>query len=139
MDVTIARAPALPSELAATLAALRRRRRFAVDRLLRAKVAALCAYLAASRVGGCVVGVSGGVDSAVTLGLLRQVADAPGSPLRRLVAVLAPVFSADGATNQDVALRRGRAVAEAFAAEIVEADLSASQAAVKEAVDRGFG
>ncbi|MCA9657281.1 MAG: NAD(+) synthase, partial [Myxococcales bacterium] len=139
MDVTIARGVALPTELAATLAKLRARRRFVAERLIAAKVAALNAYLAASRVGGCVVGVSGGVDSAVTLGLLRRAADAPGSPIRRLIAVLAPVFSADGATNQDVALARGRAVAEAFAAEIVEADLTASQAAVKAAVDRGFG
>ncbi len=129
----------LPAGLQASLLRLRRRRRFDVERCIAAKVAILNSYLRRSGVSGCVVGVSGGVDSALTLALLRRAADQPGSPIRRLVAVLAPIFAPRGATNQQIALERGREVAAAFSAERAEVDLTASQRAVKSAVDGGMG
>ncbi len=129
----------LPAELAESLALLRKHRRFDVDRTIAAKVAILNSYLRRSGVQACVVGVSGGVDSALTLGLLRRAADTPGSPIRRLVAVLAPLDIREGVSNQDIALRRGLEVSTYFNAEIVEADLGASHDALKSAVDRGFG
>lgn len=133
------RPSALPPELSATLGLLRARRAFEPGRILAAKVAALEAYLRASGVSGAVVGVSGGVDSAVTLGILRRVADRPRSPLRRLVAALVPVFSPTGATGQERALARGREVAAAFGAEARVLDLTLGQAALEASVDRGMG
>ena len=133
------RPTALPPDLAATLAALRARRAFDPERALAAKVAALDHYLRCSGIAAAVVGVSGGVDSALTLALLRRVADRPRSPLRRLVAALIPIRSPAGATGQDAALARGREVAAAFAAEVAVIDLSQGQAALKAAVDAGLG
>ncbi len=91
-----------------SLQALRRRRGFDVERCVEAKVALLNAYLTESGLKACVVGVSGGVDSAVTLGLACRAAAQPGSPIREVVAALIPMFVSDGATNQDIALARGR-------------------------------
>ena len=139
MEPTSSSTRLLPVGLRASLEQLRERRRFDVDRCIAAKVAIINSYLGRSGVSGCVVGVSGGVDSAVTLALLRRAADLPGSPIRRLVAVLAPIFSRRGATNQQIALERGREVAAAFSAERAEVDLTASQRAVKDAVDHGLG
>ena len=139
MEPTSSSTSPLPAGLRASLEQIRQRRRFDVDRCIAAKVAIINSYLGRSGVSGCVVGVSGGVDSAITLALLRRAADEPGSPIRRLVAVLAPIFSPNGATNQQIALERGREVAAAFSAEPAEVDLTASQRAVKDAVDRGLG
>jgi NAD+ synthetase len=131
--------PVLPAGLRATLLELRARRRFAAERYVEAKVALVRAYLSRSEVNAAVVGVSGGVDSAVVLGLLQAVARAPGSPLRRVVGVLAPVFSEPGATNQAAARERGRTVIAAFQAEAVDVDLTDAHAAVGRAVERGIG
>jgi NAD+ synthase (glutamine-hydrolysing) len=39
----------------------------------------------------CVVNLSGGVDSAVTLGLMKRAASMPGSPIERVLAVAQPI------------------------------------------------
>lgn len=132
-------APDLHPELAALLAELRRRRGFAAERCVQAKVSLLNTYMAGTGLRACVVGVSGGVDSAVTLALACEAARAPGSPIQRVVAALLPMFVADGATNQELALARGKEVAERFAAQVVTVDLSAGHVAVKRAVDDALG
>lgn len=131
--------PALHPDLTRALQALRRRRGFDVERCVEAKAALLNAYLTESGLKACVVGVSGGVDSAVTLGLACRAAAQPGSPIREVVAALMPMFVSDGATNQDIALSRGREVAARFGARCVTVDLSSSHGAVKGAVDAALG
>ncbi|MBL9103762.1 MAG: NAD(+) synthase [Myxococcales bacterium] len=123
-------------QLAATLAALRARRGFDAGRCVQAKVALLLRYFEQSSLRAAVVGVSGGVDSAVVLGLLARAAAAEGSPIRRVVAVLAPYTAIpQGASNQAAATARGREVARAFAAECVELDLSAAHAVLKSSIE----
>ncbi|MCB9570343.1 MAG: NAD(+) synthase, partial [Myxococcales bacterium] len=133
------RRAALPPELQRTLDELRRRRRFDVDTWLAAKIALLGAYLERSGIRAAVVGVSGGVDSALALALLRRIADATEGSLERLIAVLAPIHVDAGATNQDRALARGREVAGAFGAEVVEVELGDAHRAVKAATDAALG
>lgn len=125
-------------ELCDTLALLRARRGFRAPLYVRAKAELLNAYLRDSGVAACVVGVSGGVDSAVTLGLVAAAARADGSPIRRVVAALVPIFG-EGATHQHDALARGREVAAACGAEVMELDLSGPTAALRQAVERGAG
>lgn len=127
----------LHPELAAALADVRRRRWDAIGswtRLLDAKTALLNDYLAHHGLDACVVAVSGGVDSAVVLGLVARAAAAAGSPIRRIVALLLPIHGI-GATGQDLATQRGRAVCAAFGVELVLIDLSAARDATKSAVD----
>ncbi|MEO5729362.1 MAG: NAD(+) synthase, partial [Byssovorax sp.] len=131
--------PALHPDLARALQALRRRRGFEVGRCMEAKTTLLNAYLTESGLQACVVGVSGGVDSAVTLGLVCRAAEQPGSPIRKVVAALMPLFVSDGATNQDIALARGREVAERFGAQAITVDLSSGHGSVKSAVDEALG
>lgn len=124
----------------ATLAELRARRGFAAERCIAAKVALIVRYFKKARLTTAVVGVSGGVDSAVVLGLLTRAAQAPGSPVRRVVGVLAPYGEIEqGVSNQRVATERGREVVRAFAAECVEVDLSAAHAAIKRSVEDAVG
>lgn len=131
--------PALHPDLVALLEDLRRRRGFEVERYVQAKVTLLNAYLRESGLRACLVGVSGGVDSAVTLALACQAARAPGSPITKVVAALMPMFGTDGATNQALALARGKEVAERFGVAPVTVDLSLGHVAVKSAVDSALG
>jgi len=126
-------------DLLALLTGLRARRGFDPGRYIQVKSALLGAYLRRSGVRACVVAVSGGVDSAVTLGLVCQAARAPGSPIEQVVAALMPLFVPAGATHQGTALDRGHEVARAFGARVAVVDLSQTHAAAMAAVEAGLG
>lgn len=89
--------------------------------LLDSKVALLEDYFQQFGINGVVVGMSGGVDSAVVSGILRHCPS-----LKRVVAVAAPI-SSKGATNQDVAAERAIRQANAFQMEVWKLDLTPAQ------------
>ncbi|MCW3053809.1 MAG: hypothetical protein JWN14_2979 [Chthonomonadales bacterium] len=121
-------------ELRTTLAALRRRRGFDAERYIQAKVIVLNTYMRKARLNACVLGVSGGVDSAVALGLAARARAQADSPLKKIVAVMMPIFD-PGATHQSEAEAKGREVALRFGIEPITVDLTAGHAALKSAVD----
>ncbi|KAF2194051.1 hypothetical protein K469DRAFT_709547 [Zopfia rhizophila CBS 207.26] len=128
----------MQDRLRLALSNYRRQRRFDCQRYLQAKSTLLNTYFEQNGIRACVVGVSGGVDSAVTLGLLSFAARQPGSPIERIVAALLPIH-AEGATNQDTATSRGAEVAAAFNAQSVTIDLSSTLDAARDASLAGSG
>ena len=111
-------------EFLEALASFRKQRRFDPSFYIEEKCSRLNKYLAESGISAVVVGVSGGIDSAITLGLVKRATTMAGSPIRRVVAALIPLFVSEGATHQEEALSRGREVAASFDAECAVADLS---------------
>lgn len=117
-----------PVGLSAVLDELRSRRDFEPARAVERKVELINAYFRDHSLDAAVVGVSGGVDSAVALGLLVAASRAEGSPLSRVLAVVAPIRGR-GATGQDAAAERGQAVVTAVGGdEAWVCDLSRVQA-----------
>jgi NAD+ synthetase len=114
---------------------LREARGFDAAEVAAAKAGRLTRWFTEQRLDAAVVGVSGGVDSAVVLALLRAVAEQTGSPLKRVVALLLPI-GGRGATRQAEATARGRLVAEALGAEVWEAPLTESLAAMVGSLSR---
>lgn len=112
--------------LSSLLTRLRADRGFDVAHALSAKLDRINGYFSDCGLDAAVIGVSGGVDSALALALLCAAREAPGSPLRRVVGVLAPI-GGRGATGQDRALRRGEAAIDAAGAEAWRCDLTAAQ------------
>lgn len=123
-------------QLHGTLTTLRALRGFDAARCLQAKSILLQQFFARSALTTAVVGVSGGVDSAVVLGLLTHTARAPASPLTRVVGVLAPYTAIpQGVSNQTTATERGREVIRAFAARSIELELSPLHTVAKSLID----
>jgi NAD+ synthase (glutamine-hydrolysing) len=89
--------------------------------LLKAKVELLEDYFQQFGINAAVVGMSGGVDSAVVSGILCHCPS-----LKRVIAVAAPI-SSKGATNQDVAATRAIRQANAFKMEVWKLDLTPAQ------------
>ncbi len=89
--------------------------------LLDSKVELLEDYFKQFEINAVVLGMSGGVDSAVVAGLLRHCPS-----LKRIIAVAAPI-SSKGATNQDTAADRAMRQAKAFQMEIWKLDLTPAQ------------
>lgn len=124
----------LSAVLQETLARLRKRRGFSATADLEARLALLTSYFAGTGVQAAVVGVSGGVDSAVVVALLGRVLRQPGSPLRRVGAALLPVDVEAGVTGQDRATARGRLAAEAAGVDVVTVPLAAAHRATLQAL-----
>lgn len=118
------------------LAALRKSRGFDAGLVCRAKVGRITRFFREQGLDSAVVGVSGGVDSAVVLALL-EAARRTGT-LRRVIALLLPI-KGRGATGQDHATRRGRLVAETLGAEIWEAPLDQAQTSIVGALSQASG
>ena len=123
-------------DLPALLGRLRTQRGFVAHEVAEAKLGRLARWFAAAKLDAAVVGVSGGVDSALVLALLRalQTRDV----LRRVVALLLPIH-ARGATTQDEATAHGRLVAHALGAEAWEAPLADAHAATIQSLSCASG
>jgi len=57
-------------------------------------------YMRAHGLKAALVSVSGGVDSAVTLALMKRAMEQPGSPIERILAVAQPIHSSAWALNR---------------------------------------
>ena len=115
--------------------ALELSRGFDAEQVLSAKLGRLNRWFAAQGLDAAVVGVSGGVDSALVLGLLQTASKLEHSPLRKVVALLLPIAS-PGATRQAEATQSGRRVATALGAETWEAPLGPALAATVSALQQ---
>lgn len=76
------------------------------------KVALINAYFAQSGLSGAVVGVSGGIDSAVALSLVVKASQIEDSPIKKIVPILLPAFSYTGATRQNEATNRAECLCQ---------------------------
>lgn len=112
----------LPEALAQTLAQLRARRDFDADTWLTLKRAALTDYFQRHGLRGAVVGVSGGVDSAVVALLLAPLLQA--GTLAELVLLALPALQEAGVTGQAAARDRAQAVADAAGVALTVVDIA---------------
>lgn len=126
-------------ELTAMLWGARERRGFDAHACLALKVDRINAYCRMNKLSGLVVGVSGGIDSAVVLGLLKIASRMSNSPITRIVAVSLPFFVDQGSADQERAVARARRVAEEYEVEFVVSDLSSSFEAARRSVGDAVG
>ena len=100
----------LPEQLKTWLQVYRYRRQFSATQYIQAKAGMLNDYMIRCKLKACVVAVSGGIDSAAVLALVKFASEMPDSPIEKILPVLLPVFDSVGATGQEEATERGREV-----------------------------
>lgn len=128
------------------LARLRRYRGFCPERYVAAKTRLFNDYLRGSGLSALVIGVSGGVDSALTLAIAARAAQEPNSPIKKIIAALLPYYISAGTTGQSEATSRGEEVVRAVQAgykggAVIESrlvDLSEPFKSMKQTVDSAF-
>lgn len=131
--------PLLPG-LQLRLDALRKRRNFRVERWVEAKIELLNNYVEATGLNSAVVGVSGGIDSAIVLSLAKLASKRPGSHLQRVVGICLPYLKLkEGTTNQSDATSRGKAVITSIGAEMMVVDLTETLKTLKSTMDKEGG
>lgn len=82
------------------LSGYRKKRNFNVEEWTKKKVNVFNEYLGKHNLSGAVLSVSGGVDSALTLALLKKVTELPNSNLKKIWAISQPIHSSDWALNR---------------------------------------
>jgi len=123
----------LHPELQTKLQEYRAKRNFNAEAWIDEKVSKFNAYMAANGLSGATVSVSGGVDSAVTLGLIKRALDAPNSPLKRVLGVAQPIHSSAWA------LERATEVAKTLGTELVIIDQTKFHSELSGVVDAAVG
>ena len=123
------------------LDAVRKHRGFVVEDYIETKINLLNAYYRQAGLKSAVVAVSGGIDSAVVLGLVEMAARADDSPIERIVAVTLADHFNPGVTGQDMAEVLARRVCMAFNIEPVVIDMGSVTQPLIDNVEHqvGFG
>lgn len=125
----------LKEGLGQTLEQYRQKRKFRADGYVQKKTEVLNEYMRESRLKTCVVAVSGGIDSAVVLGLAHAAARQPHSPITRIIPLFLPVYNHGAATNQEDALKKASELCAVYDLQLHTIDLTKVHAAMKQTVD----
>jgi len=127
----------LHTDIIKTISDVRNKRDFNVEKYINKKTNLINNYLRHCNLSSCVVAVSGGIDSAIVLGLVAKAAKKTDSPIKKIVSVCLPVYQSAGVTGQDDATKRGIEVIKKFNLEPTVIDLSETHQTLVNAVDNG--
>jgi len=108
--------PELHEDLKQALALVRKQRNFCVDEWIDKKTDMFNDYMRKNRLKACLVSVSGGIDSAATLGLMIAASKKPDSPIERVLGIAQPIHSTEAIW------KRALVCGEQMGAEIITVD-----------------
>ncbi len=106
------------------LESIRQERDFDPVKYIEQKADLLNRYMTKCHLKACVVAISGGIDSAIVLGIIKKASMLENSPIERIVPLLLPVIESTGVTNQVSATDKGKALCEALDIEPCVIDLT---------------
>jgi NAD+ synthetase len=104
----------LNPELLKILDQIRKDRNFDPKKYIKDKCNLLNWYFKENKLSGAVIGVSGGIDSAIVLGLVMEASRSPGSPIKKVVPLLIPCVCTGGVTNQIETITDGEKVCKSL-------------------------
>lgn len=123
--------PELPAGLVEKLEDFRAHRGFNVEEYVQSKTELLTSYIEKYNLGTVVIGVSGGIDSALVLALAARTK-------LEIYPVQLPAFNHSGVTGQDSATARGRELTDAFGLVPVLMDMKPAVEAIDSTVLRSL-
>jgi len=115
------------------LKSIEKKRNFNPKEWVAKKVELFNDYLRNNKLSAALVSVSGGVDSAVTLALIKRAQDAKDSPLKRTLAVSQPIHSSAWAYE------RAKEAAEAFKVDFIKIDQTEIHTQLHGLIDKEVG
>lgn len=102
----------ISKELTKILTNIREKRNFNAEKYIEEKTNLLNKYMRKAKLSACVVAISGGIDSAVVLGIVNEAAKKKDSPIKKIIPMLLPILKSTGVTNQNEATTRGKELCE---------------------------
>ena len=128
----------LPTSLESILSLYREERNFSSQDYINNKADRLNKYLAVSGLSSCVVAVSGGIDSAITLGIAVKASQKEDSPIKKIIPVTLPCFD-KGATNQKESIIKADKLCEHFGLSLVTMEVTQAMIDNASIVEKALG
>ena len=111
-------------------------RNFNTELYIKQKIKAINQFFTEEKLDSIVLGISGGIDSAVVLGLFNLASKELNSPLKQIMPISMPIRKSIGVTGQSIAANKAEVVIEHFNYSYYEVDLSsASNSIVRNSCD----
>lgn len=121
------------------LEAIRLNRGFDAESYITAKASVLNHYLMKAGLSSVIVAVSGGIDSAVVLGLAVHAKKMFNSPIENIIAVALPATKTPGVTGQKEATQDAQLVCDALGVDMITVDMNPILDVVAKSVERSLG
>lgn len=128
----------LCDELNEVIKNIRKKRDFNPERYIKEKTDLLNAYMKKCNLDACVVAVSGGIDSAITLGLVMRAME-KSDIIKIVKPLLLPCNNNTGVVGQSEATNRGIELCHSLNIEPVVIEMCPISGVIKENVDRLIG
>lgn len=129
----------ISKQLMDILDGMRKERNFNVKEYIDRKSDLLNQYMNQYGLKACVVAISGGIDSAVVLGIVKRAFDKANSPIKRVIPMLLPILKSTGVTNQNEATARGKELCEKLGLKHYEIDLTSVNNKIRESLEPVIG
>jgi len=126
----------LPVKMQLKLEELRIERNFNVKEVLKSKIQKLNKYFSQYNLSTAVVGVSGGVDSALVIAILKAASEVENSSIKNIIPVTIPAYESSGVTGQKESVQRAKELAKEFSLELVELDLSSPVISLSKMIEK---
>ena len=129
----------ISSKLKEILENIRKNRNFDAENYIEEKASLLNAYMRKSKLKACVIAISGGIDSAVVLGIVKKASEKENSPIEKIVPMLLPILKSTGVTNQSEATSRGTELCESFGLKPYIVDLTSVNNEIRKSLEPVIG
>lgn len=96
-------------------------------------------YMSKFNLKSCVVAVSGGIDSAVVLGIINYAFKQENTPIKKVIPLLLPIIKSTGVTNQEDATIRGKELCDKLGLKPYIIDLSKINNVIREDLESVIG
>ena len=104
----------MSDKLIEILTNIRSNRNFNANDYIDKKADLLNHYMNKCGLKACVVAISGGVDSAIVLGIVKRASEKENSPIKKIIPMLLPILKSTGVTNQAEATKRGKELCDSL-------------------------
>lgn len=96
-------------------------------------------YMRKFNLKSCVVAISGGIDSAIVLGIINYAFKQENSPIKKVIPLLLPITKSSGVTNQEDATSRGLELCNKLNLKPYVVDLSRINGDIREDLESVLG
>ena len=129
----------LNDQLINELEKIRKNRKFNAKEYIEQKSNLLNQYMNKYGLKACVIAISGGIDSAIVLGIIKNASEKSNSPIKKIMPMLLPVMKSTGVTNQNEATKRGKELCKKLELKPYIVELSKINTEIRNALEPEIG
>ena len=129
----------ISEQLKSILNEIRNKRNFNAVEYIEQKSELLNKYMNKYGLKACVIAISGGIDSAIVLGIVKRASEKENSPIKKIIPMLLPIMKSTGVTNQNEATNRGKELCESLGLKPYIIDLSSINNEIRNCLEPVIG